>query len=72
MTDEEQIEAAIQKQAVTFTRDVDFIKIVQRKHHLGIIYVRQQKLTVGECIKRLKTIAETKTKEEMRNQIIFL
>jgi len=37
-----------------------------------MIYVHQQKLTIGEIIKRLKTIAQTKTPEEMKNKIIFL
>jgi hypothetical protein len=29
-------------------------------------------MAIGECIKRLKIITETKTPQEMRNQIIFL
>jgi hypothetical protein len=29
-------------------------------------------MTIGECIKRLKIIAETRTQEEVHNQIIFL
>jgi len=72
LTDEEQLKTAIQKQAVIFTHDVDFIKIAIKRNHLGIIYVHQQKLTIGECIKKLKFIAETKTAEEMQNQILFL
>ena len=72
MTDEQQLETAIQKQAVIFTHDVDFLRIATHKQHPGIIYVHQQKLTIGECIKRLKTIAQTKTPEEMKNKIIFL
>jgi len=72
LTDEEQIEVAIKKQAVVFTHDVDFLRIALHKQHSGIIYVHQQKLSVGECIRRLKAIAETKSAEEMRNRIIFL
>ncbi len=72
LTDEEQIEVATRKQAIIFTHDVDFLRIAFHKQHLGIIYVRQQKLSIGECIRRLKAIAETKSPEEMRNQIIFL
>jgi len=71
-TDEEQLKIANQNQAVIFTHDVDFIKIAINKNHPGIIYVHQQKLTIGECIKRLKTITETKTPQELQNQIIFL
>jgi predicted nuclease of predicted toxin-antitoxin system len=72
LTDEEQLKTAIQNQAVIFTHDVDFIQIAIHKNHPGIIYVHQQKMAIGECIKKLKTISETKTPQEMRNQIIFL
>jgi len=72
ITDEEQIEVATKKQAIIFTHDVDFLRIAIHKQHPGIIYVHQQKLSIGECIKRLKAIAETKPPEEMRNRIIFL
>jgi predicted nuclease of predicted toxin-antitoxin system len=72
LTDEEQIEVATKKQAVIFTHDIDFLRIAIHKQHLGIIYVHQQKLNVGECLNRLKVIVETKSSKEMRNQIIFL
>lgn len=72
LTDEEQIEVAIKKQAVIFTHDVDFLRIAIHKQHSDIIYVHQQKLGVGECIRRLKAIVETKSPEEMHNRIIFL
>jgi predicted nuclease of predicted toxin-antitoxin system len=72
LTDEEQLETAIQERAVIFTHDVDFIKIAINKNHPSIIYVHQQKMIIGECIKRLKIIAETKTSEQLHNQIIFL
>jgi predicted nuclease of predicted toxin-antitoxin system len=72
LTDEEQLKTAVQNHAVIFTHDVDSIRIAARKNHWGLIYVHQQKLAIGECIKRLKIIAETKAPQEMRNQIIFL
>lgn len=72
LTDERQIEVATTERAVIFTHDVDFLRMASRREHLGIIYVYQQKLSVGECIKRLKAIAETKSPGEMRNRIIFL
>jgi hypothetical protein len=59
-------------QAVIFTHDADFLRLALDKPHLGIIYVHQQKLTIGECIKRLKIIVETKSAQEMENQILFL
>jgi predicted nuclease of predicted toxin-antitoxin system len=72
LTDEEQLKTATQKQAVIFTCDADFLRIALYKPHYGIIYVHQQKLTVGECIKRLKIISQTRTAQEMQNQIHFL
>jgi predicted nuclease of predicted toxin-antitoxin system len=72
LTDQQQLEIAIQQEAVILTNDVDFIRIAMRKSHAGVIYFHQQKLTIGECIQRLKIIVETKTPEQMKNQIIFL
>jgi len=72
LTDVEQIEAATREQAVTFTRDVDFLRVAVHRQHIGVIYVHQQKLSVGECIRRMKTISETRSLEDMRDRIIFL
>ena len=72
MTDEEQLKTAIVNKAVIFTNDADFLRIAADSNHFGIVYVHQRKLSVGECIKRLKVIAETALQEEMRNKIIFL
>jgi predicted nuclease of predicted toxin-antitoxin system len=72
MTDEEQLKTAIKNKAVIFTNDADFLRIAATNNHFGVIYVHQRKLSVGECIKRLKVIAETGRREEMRNKIIFL
>jgi len=72
LTDKQQLEVAIQQEAVILTNDADFIRIAIHKNHTGIIYFHQQKLTIRESIKRLKIIVETKTPEQMKNQIIFL
>ncbi|MFQ6056577.1 MAG: DUF5615 family PIN-like protein [Methanosarcinales archaeon] len=72
LTDEEQLEFAFEKKAVIFTHDVDFLRMAYNREHYGIIYVHQQKLSVGECIKRIKNLVETRTQEEMRNIVVFL
>jgi len=72
LTDEEQIEVATRNRAVIFTHDVGFLRMATEKEHLGIIYVHQQKLSVGDCIRRLKTLVETRSPEEMCNKIKFL
>jgi len=72
LTDEQQIEVATAKQAIIFTHDVDFLRMASQREHPGIIYVHQQKLSIGDCIKWLKAIAETMSPQVMHNRIIFL
>lgn len=72
LTDEEQLEFAMKNRAVIFTHDIDFLRMALDREHCGIIYVHQRKVSVGECVRRLKTIVEVKTPEGMRNQVIFL
>jgi predicted nuclease of predicted toxin-antitoxin system len=68
LTDDQQLEVAFENQAVIFTYDADFLRMAMSKPHLGIIYVHQQKLSIGECIKRLKIIAETKSAQEIQTK----
>jgi len=74
LTDEEQIQYASREEAAIFTHDDDFLSLVaksNREHH-GLIYVHQQKLSTGECIRRIKTLVQIKTPKEMQNHIEFL
>lgn len=74
LSDEEQLKYALEERAVIFTHDDDFLSRVAESEieHCGIIYVHQQHLSIGECIRRLKTIVETMSPEEMHNRILFL
>ena len=72
ITDEEQLETAIRNKTAIFTHDTDFLRIAVEKEHFGIIYVHQQKMSLGECIKELKVIAENTSPKEMHNRIKFL
>jgi predicted nuclease of predicted toxin-antitoxin system len=72
MTDEEQLEVAAQYGAVIFTHDSDFLRLALCRGHSGVVFVHRQKYTVGECIRKLKIIAETRSSQEMLNQIVFL
>ena len=72
MTDDEQLEVASQYNAVIFTHDLDFLRIALNRRHSGIVFVHRQKYNVGECIRKLKIIAETSSVKDMLNQIIFL
>ena len=77
LTDEAQLAYAEQQQAAIFTHDTDFLQLAhawtsRHKTHWGIIYVHQDKLSVGECIRRLKEIADVFEPEELQNHIEFL
>ena len=74
--DETQLEYARREQAVVFTHDDDFLKLVHEvqgiEEHWGVIYVHAQKLGVGECIRRLLDYALLLEAEDMRNRVEFL
>lgn len=74
LSDEEQLRYALEEGAAIFTHDDDFLNMAAESgiEHCGIIYVHQQDLSIGECIRRLKAIVETKSSEEMHNRIFFL
>lgn len=66
-----------QERAVLFTHDADFISIArnwaqQGKEHWGVIYVHQDSLSIGECIRRLKDYADILEAEDMKDHVEFL
>ena len=76
-SDDEQLTYAAAKGAVLFTHDTDLIVIarqwmVQGKEHYGVIYVHQDALSVGECIRRLKDYADVLEARDMKNRVEFL
>jgi predicted nuclease of predicted toxin-antitoxin system len=76
-TDREHFRYASDVQAVIFTHDHHLLEIAKKmteegKEHWGVIYVEMNKLSVGECIKRLVLYADILSPEEMKNQIEFL
>jgi len=76
-SDEEQLEFAVAQHACLFTHDDDLFTIADHwqkigKEHFGIIFVHQEKLTIGEIISRIKLIVDILSPEEMKNHIEFL
>jgi hypothetical protein len=60
-----------------FTHDTDFLHLAHGwaesgDDHWGIIYVHQDRVTIGECIHRLKEIGDFFDPEDLRNHIEFL
>jgi len=72
LTDIEQIEYATENGLVILTHDDDFLSLAMNKRHSGIIYVHQQKYSVGDFIRHLKLLWDVVDAEEMRNHIEFL
>lgn len=75
--DIEHFKNASSKKAVIFTHDHHFIEIAKAftkkgKSHWGVIFVQMDKLSVGECIKRLSLYADILSADEMKDQIEFL
>jgi predicted nuclease of predicted toxin-antitoxin system len=77
LSDEEQLAYATAHQLVLFTHDTDFLQLARQQArspegHGGVIYVHQDKFTIGECIRRLKELAELFELEDFRNHVEFL
>lgn len=77
LTDEQQLAYAQALNMILFTHDEDFLKIAHARlthgqPHGGIIYVHQQKLDLGEIIRRLKVITDLLTEDDFYNHIEFL
>lgn len=75
--DIEHFKYSAELQAVIFTHDHHFLQIAKKltdegKEYRGVIFAEMNRLTVGECIKRLALYAEVLSAEEMKNQIEFL
>lgn len=77
LTDEEQFAYATLHHMVIFTHDTDFLRLASIRaesgeDHWGIVYAHQNKVTIGDCIHRLKEIADLLAPEDLRNHIEFL
>lgn len=75
--DEFHLQRAKQIGAVVLTHDTDFLLIahrwrsVKREHH-GILYAHPQRLSVGDCIRKIELVVQILTDEELKNHIEFL
>lgn len=77
LTDEQQLEYAQINQMPIFTHDADFLRLAYEwtqagQDHWGIIYVHQEKSGIGECIRRLKELADLFGSDALRNHVEFL
>ncbi|MEK7702674.1 MAG: DUF5615 family PIN-like protein [Nitrospirota bacterium] len=75
--DEEQLEYATAQGACLLTHDDDLLVIADRwkaegRKHGGLLYVHQRSRGMGEIIRQIKYLVDTKTAEDMENHIEFL
>jgi hypothetical protein len=76
--DREQLEFAIARQRAVYTLNVgDFANLHREymeagKDHFGIVVIPKQRYAVGEKIRRLTELVQSKSAEELRNRIEFL
>ena len=72
LSDKEQLEYAKGKKLVIVTHDDDFLFLAATFEHAGIVYVHQQKYSIGELIRNLKLLWDELEQEDMKNHVEFL
>ena len=77
LADEAQLEYAARRQMIIFTYDADFLRLAtewsrKKKVHWGIIYVHQERLSIGECVRRLKELADAFNPVDFKDHVEFL
>ena len=63
---------ATSQQRILVTTDEDFLAIVPRQPHAGILSWHQERRSIGEVIRRIVRLCEQHTAEAIRNQLMFL
>ncbi len=77
LSDEAQFAYARTHRLLLFTHDTDFLQLAHQYResnveHWGVIYIHQNRMTLGECIRRLKEISELFEQHDFKNYIGFL
>ncbi len=72
LSDEEQLEYAKQKGLVIVTCDDDFLSLAETFEHAGIVYIHQQKYSIGDLIRNLKLLWDIVEQKDMNNHVEFL
>lgn len=72
LSDEEQIKYAKANNFVIVTHDADFLSLAREIEHKGIVFVRQQKYSIGDLIRNLKLLWDVAEQKDMQNHVEFL
>jgi predicted nuclease of predicted toxin-antitoxin system len=77
-TDEEQLAFAANEARVVYTFNVDHFSRLHRdflssgREHAGIVVIPRQRYSTGEKIRRLLSLVDDVTAEEMKNRLEYL
>ncbi len=72
LSDKEQLVYATNNNLVIVTHDDDFLSKTMELEHKGIVYIHQQKYSVGNLIRMLKLLWDIAERKEMVNHVEFL
>ncbi|MFZ3090456.1 MAG: DUF5615 family PIN-like protein [Nitrospirota bacterium] len=72
LSDEEQIKYAKANNFVIVTHDADFLSLARNIEHKGIVFVHQQKYSIGDLIRNLKLLWDVAEQKDMQNHVEFL
>ncbi len=72
LSDEEQLKYAIKNNFVIITHDVDFLSLAIDLKHKGIVFVHQQKYSIGDLIRNLKVLWDVVEQKDMKNHVEFI
>ncbi len=72
LSDEDQLKYARRKGFVIITHDDDFLSLAMDFEHKGIVFVHQQKYSIGDLIRNLKLLWDVFEQKDMKNHVEFL
>ena len=77
MADTILLDRALELGRVMFSQDRDFLIEAQRRqaegiNFAGVIFARQSRISIGDCIRDLEIIAKAGNPEDLANQVQYL
>jgi len=72
LSDEDQLKYAAKNKFVIVTHDADFLSLAEDFEHKGIVFVHQQKYSIGDLIRNLKLLWDVVEQKDMKNHVEFL
>ena len=72
LSDEDQLKYAIKNNFVIVTHDADFLSLAKSYEHKGIVFVHQEKYSIGDLIRNLKLLWDMAEQKDMKNHVEFL